>query len=72
MQGFDPVQYRQTMGHDPIYHQGTLAQGSVVQNLRQIRNQFPNKVLNDRKRHRNDPGNELGMGRVGSQSPLPL
>ena len=32
--------YRETFGHDPIYHQGTLAEGSVVQKLADIRRRF--------------------------------
>jgi hypothetical protein len=33
MQGFDAAQYQQKMGHAPIYHGGTLAQGSLKEKL---------------------------------------
>jgi hypothetical protein len=33
MQGFDAAQYQQKMGHAPIYHGGTLAQGSLKEAL---------------------------------------
>ncbi len=40
MQGFDAAQYQQVMGHAPIYHGGTLAQGSLKEKLGVIYREF--------------------------------
>lgn len=40
MQGFDAAQYQQKMGHAPIYHGGTLAQGSLKESLGVIYREF--------------------------------
>jgi hypothetical protein len=47
MQGFDPVQYQQMMGHAPIYHGGTLAQGSMKEALGVVYRQFKDGPFDD-------------------------
>ena len=37
--------YRETFGHEPIYHKGTYAEGSLVERLAEIRRRFANGEL---------------------------
>ena len=47
MQGFDAAQYQQKMGHAPIYHGGTLAQGSLKEALGVVYRKFKNGPLDE-------------------------
>ena len=39
--GFDAAEYAANFGHPPVFHQGSVAEGSLVQALAQVRNEFP-------------------------------